>query len=553
MRSISSLKNPLSPWWILWILFSFRGFGQDGNQQKTVTTKDKNSNEEFTIYRNSYAIIIGIDTYLNSKFQRLECAVADAQSVKNLLVQKFNFPESNVKMLLNEGASLSRIRHAFGEINRIEENSRLLVYFAGHGETVQLNNGSDLGFLIPYDGQNSDEASLYSSCIPMTELSNWSTLVPAKHVLFLVDACYGGLAAVNSRSLSEGTKNYLAKITTANAKEIITAGGKGERVIERASWGHSVFTKVLLDGLGKALADLDGDGIISATELAAYTKKQVTIYSNNQQTPVFRSFTPDEGDFVFVVNKSSVEGNGLMNVSIMSDMEKAAVTLDGKEIGSALPLNLDLALGPHKILFENEAAKVVKEFVVEENSLNKFDFKCRASLTVTSNVHDAQIFLKGKPVGRTEPMELKDLYEGPYSVSLRKQNKTLEKSAMLVSEKANAVYFQFPVGHLIIKTDIRDPEIYVRGELAARSDSVTLDLLADTCSITVRGLGETRTYRVTIEESTTQTLRINFRPNKVWQYARMGTAAVGISVGAFFLLKPKNRPNQVGTPPSFPR
>ena len=33
------------------------------------------------------------------------------------------------------------------------------------------------------------------------------------------------------------------------ARQIITAGGRGEKVIEKSEWGHSAFTKNLLSGL----------------------------------------------------------------------------------------------------------------------------------------------------------------------------------------------------------------------------------------------------------------------------------------------------------------
>ncbi|MDE2430580.1 MAG: tetratricopeptide repeat protein, partial [Burkholderiales bacterium] len=61
--------------------------------------------------------------------------------------------------------------------------------------------------------------------------------------------------------------------------------------------GHSVFTWTLLQALnGKA--DLNGDGMITATELAAYIAPAVS--SVSQQTPAFGSLPGSEGgEFVF--------------------------------------------------------------------------------------------------------------------------------------------------------------------------------------------------------------------------------------------------------------
>ena len=133
----------------------------------------------------------------------------------------------------------------------------------------------------------------------------------AKHILFLVDACYGGLAATNTRGLSSSTPGFLEKITRYKSRQIITAGGRGEKVIEKAEWGHSAFTLNLLRGLKEWMADINMDGIITGEELGLFLKKKVTIDSDNQQTPQSRRFTSHEGEFVFIndtkVDKTDIE------------------------------------------------------------------------------------------------------------------------------------------------------------------------------------------------------------------------------------------------------
>ena len=48
----------------------------------------------------------------------------------------------------------------------------------------------------------------------------------AKHMMFLVDACYGGLAAQNTRSLQKSdVPNFIEKISNDFSRQIITAGG----------------------------------------------------------------------------------------------------------------------------------------------------------------------------------------------------------------------------------------------------------------------------------------------------------------------------------------
>ena len=262
-----------------------------------VTTED--------IYDNSYALIIGIDKYEN--VSNLDYAVKDANSIASLLKDNFNFPAKNVKVLINDEATYSNIRNNLDEISSsAKENDRVLIYFAGHGMTQDLPEGGEMGYLLPIDGKRD---KLFVTSIPMDDLKRISSMSQAKHMLFLVDACYGGLAATGSRGLSSTSPNYIEKITKDKSRQIITAGGRGEEVIEKAEWGHSAFTLNLLRGLEDGKGDLNDDGYITADELGLFLKQKVTIDSDSQQTPQSRRFTSQEGEFIFVTNISKLEIN----------------------------------------------------------------------------------------------------------------------------------------------------------------------------------------------------------------------------------------------------
>ena len=54
---------------------------------------------------------------------------------------------------------------------------------------------------------------------------------------------YCGITAIGSRGLDpKETPDYIKKITTDKNRQIITAGKKGEKVIEKSEWEHSAFT-----------------------------------------------------------------------------------------------------------------------------------------------------------------------------------------------------------------------------------------------------------------------------------------------------------------------
>ena len=269
------------------------------------------------IYDDSWAVIIGIDDYQN--LSNLDYAVADAEAVKDMLIAKFDYPEENVTLLLNEEANKANIVNVISDVSlKAGENDRILVFFAGHGETMDLPAGGEMGFLLPVDG---NENNLYASAIRMDDLKDFSYLSKSKHMLFLVDACYGGLAAVGTRSLEQtNTPNYLEKISNIKSRQIITAGGKEEKVVEKSEWGHSAYTKNLLSGLNDELADINEDGYITALELGSYLSEKVTFDSESRQTPQLRRLTSDEGEFVFFGVKQNLSNNQLNTQTTVDDI-----------------------------------------------------------------------------------------------------------------------------------------------------------------------------------------------------------------------------------------
>ena len=133
----------------------------------------------------------------------------------------------------------------------------------------------------------------------MTNLQDASDAIPAKHVFFVMDACYSGLALTRGGggAASGDRRQYLMEITRRSAREVLTAGGGDEQVADNGPGGHSIFTWTLLQGL-EGKADLDGDGAITATELAAYVGPSVS--SLSRQTPAFGHLAGSEGgEFVF--------------------------------------------------------------------------------------------------------------------------------------------------------------------------------------------------------------------------------------------------------------
>jgi formylglycine-generating enzyme required for sulfatase activity len=120
----------------------------------------------------------------------------------------------------------------------------------------------------------------------MGVLEDVSEVIPAKHTLFLLDCCFGGLVVSRAAPpVAAGLSN--------RARQVITAGGEDQTVLDAGGSGHSVFTQEVLDALGGD-ADLDNDQVITFGELFNHVGRTVEAMTSGRQTPLQATF-PDHG------------------------------------------------------------------------------------------------------------------------------------------------------------------------------------------------------------------------------------------------------------------
>ena len=245
------------------------------------------------IYERSFAVVIGISAY--ERLPELPGAVPDAENVATELRAR----QFEVTLLRDREATRSRITEELGDrlLPRLQSGDRVFVYFAGHGVTV--GDGEDaMGYLMPVEGDNERRMA---TGIAMSELQRLFALYPAKHVMFVADACYSGLAlSTRSTGLPTTLADYLRQVTQKRVRLALTAGRSDQEAHE---WrGQGLFTYFLLEAL-RGNGDLNGDGILTSSELHAYVEPNVaqTALANwraHQNPQMGRS---GEGEFIFLV------------------------------------------------------------------------------------------------------------------------------------------------------------------------------------------------------------------------------------------------------------
>lgn len=394
----------LSLRWIFALLLSITFFNgaivSAQTQSRGISLKVKKLQEEegFQPYRKKFGLVIGIDDYTGA-ITPLHYAVADARSIHKMLMDDLGFDE--VILLENENATRKDILKSIGILRQeTQADDQVFFYFAGHG--ISFGSGSsEMGYLVPQNATGFAQEDIELDGISMTDLRERLVKLPAKHVLLAVDACYGGYAAVSNRALPIATQNYIKVITSSKARQIITAGKRDEVVQESSDWGHSAFTYKLLDGLQKALADGDDNGIITTTELYAFLSASVNGITNGQQTPQFAKLANDEGEFVFILPETAVE----------------------KELEDVKPAKKEVSLGAVTVLY--------------------------GSVEITNSINGT-LFVDGEPIAKVYAgtvLPVKDLQAGAHTIEIQSDdgnwsrevsvtaNETVKLNAALVAEK----------------------------------------------------------------------------------------------------------------------
>ncbi|HXA47473.1 MAG TPA: caspase family protein [Burkholderiaceae bacterium] len=184
------------------------------------------------------AVLIGINSYSDSRIPLLESALPDAQAVSNVLADKMGY---EVRVLAD--ATKAKIINTLNEIGRaVGPDDSVAIYYAGHG---YLQDNTRIGFWIPSDAS----ATSPKNWISNRDITRLLNNIPARQVILMSDSCYSG-------SLTEEQK-MTASAVDANtilrkrSVTVMSSGGE-EPVADDGKDGHSIFAWALMDTVKSA-------------------------------------------------------------------------------------------------------------------------------------------------------------------------------------------------------------------------------------------------------------------------------------------------------------
>ncbi|GAB6275844.1 MAG: hypothetical protein SAMD01599839_03840 [Rectinema sp.] len=265
-----------------------------------------------TLGGNKYAVVVGIDDYINSGVNDLHYCVADAESMKKMLEDAgwtVNLITAESDESKNQYATKTKIEAALATVPA--DTTTFLFYYSGHGS---IDYSDDASYIVPsdYDG------STYSSMISATEFSGWLDSVTATNKSVILDSCYSGgfvdagdsVDAVPGDSVSMQTSTAadmffrFGELLAQNAEASSTNPSTAPLVISAAGWaeesqespsyggGHGIFTFYFLQAAdtnssGTMKGDSDGDNVLSCIETYNYAKNKLASDSSIPQSELF--------------------------------------------------------------------------------------------------------------------------------------------------------------------------------------------------------------------------------------------------------------------------
>lgn len=255
-----------------------------------------------------YALLIGINQYSDPDIIPLAYAEKDVLALNSVLVSSAGYQEENVFMLISSAKNLAE-RPTRNNIlmtlkwlsSNLKPEDSLLMLFCGHGDMVQSDN-----YLIPMDGK---KALLEDTAIRFSRIFEWLDQCPAGSQVVCLDACHSGGLARNQRgargmqvvstSMGEELEKY-----SASGRAVLTSCSKDEVSYEDHELEHGVFSYYMVDGLSSAVADNNGDKVVTVYELGHYIREHVSDWCKIQrkvpsQTPRLR-FNDLSGEITLV-------------------------------------------------------------------------------------------------------------------------------------------------------------------------------------------------------------------------------------------------------------
>jgi len=250
----------------------------------------------------SAALLVGVGHY-KYLTPALEYVAKDVEKMRDYLLAEGGFDQVYVMderttPQLVDSYMTDRFRTLLGK------EDRLLFYYSGHG----ADSGGGHAFLQFQDAQ---PGQFSGSVLRVDQFDIWSDRIPAKHILFIYDACFAGEAVAKAGQNEAGSS--IAELSANGSRIVVTAG-----TAEQKAWtlklssdnSYSIFTEAILKALRDGGADRRNRGFVTIEQAVADAQVQLAeitrkLGPGHEMKPVPTNInTSLKGTFVFLNPKA---------------------------------------------------------------------------------------------------------------------------------------------------------------------------------------------------------------------------------------------------------
>lgn len=285
-----------------------------------------------------WALVIGVDKYLDPQISPLKGSDNDARLIADALVRYAGFPQDQVILLATnqpverQPTRVNILRRLSNLSTAVPKDGLLLVSFAGHG----MERGGQ-AFLLPADAQISDQISfLEETAISMNRVKSWIKETGVGQVLLLLDACRndpGGRADAPNPLSNAYTNAFNFDVRNREVQAFATmyATGIGQRAYEYTEKRQGYFSWAVVEGLKGNAANEKGE--VTLSQLVKFVQetvpKRITVDlgSTKQQKPfaIIEGYRADE--LVLAVTNAASMANNTSSTSNIATVDPAAIEL----------------------------------------------------------------------------------------------------------------------------------------------------------------------------------------------------------------------------------
>jgi hypothetical protein len=253
-------------------------------------------------YERCHALLIGIDDY-SGEWADLPNTVKDVAEVGKRLQANDERWAKNLRVVPAAQATQDQIIDELDLLRdpqRVGAEDAVLVYFAGHGHYV--DSDSEQYWLVAADARTKEPRKKEGGFVHSDNILDFLRMCPAKHVLVVLDTCFGARVFGPSRGevLRDSPKPAAGprdpRLRRAS-RQILVSAGKRATATDGAgevSPFCRAFVAAITPGDGKPRA-------VSSRAVWQSTEEAMREHGGGLQMPEMKELTAQDGCFVFFV------------------------------------------------------------------------------------------------------------------------------------------------------------------------------------------------------------------------------------------------------------